>query len=336
MAVHGLSVKLGLDRNRFVGSALVLFYNAFSRAKDARNAFDETPDRDYVLWTSMVSGYAQNGEAELALRVFREMVSDGIEGDIVAAVSLLLACGQLGSLRHGRSVHGFCVRRRFGLPLSLGNAIVDMYVKCGVFGYAERVFGRMPVRDVISWSALILGHGMNGRADDAFELFQRMQREAVVPNSVTFLGVLSACVHSGMVEKAWEFFHMMKKYKVEPELKHYACIVDALGRSGQIVEAEEFLGKMPMEPDEAILGALLSGCRVHGNVDVGGRVARKLMAMRPDKSGYYTILANMYSDVGRYEEADKVRGLMKSMNVGKLPGCSLIELDEFSSPTHLA
>lgn len=209
---------------------------------------------------------------------------------------------------------------------------MDMYVKCGAFCSAERVFGRMPVRDVISWSALILGHGLNGRADAALELFSNMREVGVVPNSVTFLGVLSACVHSGMVERVWEFFHMMKQFRIEPELKHYACVVDALGRVGLVSEAEIFVEKMPVEPDEATLGALLLGCRVHGNVDVGERVARRLMAMRPDKSGYYAILANMYSDAGRHEDADKVRNFMKKMNVGKLPGCSFIEADSCSSP----
>lgn len=280
----------------------------------------------------MVAGYAQSGQPEPALGLFAEMMRNGIGIDDVVAVSLLLACGQLGSLPQGRSVHGLCVRREFGLPLSLGNALVDMYVKCGGFGSAERVFRSMPVRDVISWSALILGHGLNGGTNAALELFEEMRREGVAPNSVTFLGLLSACVHSGMVERAWDFFHMMKKYRVEPELKHYACLVDTLGRAGRLVEAEKFMEKMPMEADEAVLGALLLGCRVHRNVNVGERVARRLMAMRPNKGGYYAILANIYSDAGRFSEADKVRGFMREMNIGKLPGHSLIETDGFPPP----
>lgn len=66
---------------------------------------------------------------------------------------------------------------------------------------------------------------------------------------------------------------------------------------------------MPIEPDEAVLGALLLGCRVHANVDVSRRVARRPIAMRPDKGGYFAALADIYSDADRFNEADKVRGV---------------------------
>ncbi|XP_010908381.1 pentatricopeptide repeat-containing protein At4g14170 [Elaeis guineensis] len=327
MSVHALAVKLGLDHNLYVGSALVLCYNGLSEISLARKLFDEMPERDAALWTSMLSVYAQSGEPELALGFFREMVSEGIQLDGVVMVSLLLACGQLGWLRHGRSVHGCSIRRFLGLPLSLGNALIDMYVKCGAFGYAETVFSMMPATDVISWSALILGHGLNGHASAALKLFDEMSEEGMEPNSVTFLGVLSACAHAGMVEKAWAFFDRMKQCGIEPELKHYACMADALGRAGQLVEAEMFIEAMPMVPDEAVLGALLAGCRMHGNVEMGERVSRRLMGMSPSKSGYYMSLANMYVDAGRFVDAEIVREFMKQKNVGKLPGCSLIELD---------
>jgi pentatricopeptide repeat protein len=68
--------------------------------------------------------------------------------------------------------------------------------------FAERVFAGMPRRGVISWSVLILGHGLNGRPNVALGLFDRTTTEGVRPNSVTFLGALSACAHSGIVDKA--------------------------------------------------------------------------------------------------------------------------------------
>nr|TKW27320.1 hypothetical protein SEVIR_3G250001v2 [Setaria viridis] len=125
-------------------------------------------------------------------------------------VSLLLACGWLGWRRHGRSVHSCCVRRFLGMPLSLGNALVDMYVKCGDFAFAERVFAGKCRRDVISWSALIPDHGLNGRSDVALGLFGGVATEGIQQNSVSFLGALSACAHSGMVDKAYAIFKGMK------------------------------------------------------------------------------------------------------------------------------
>ncbi|XP_039136749.1 pentatricopeptide repeat-containing protein At4g14170 [Dioscorea cayenensis subsp. rotundata] len=322
--VHCLSVKSGLYSNLFVASALVIFYVRLGRLLSARYVFDEMPERDAVLWTAMLSGYAQSGEPESALGVLREMVSERIELDGVVMVSLLLSCGQLGWLRHGKSVHGFSVRRCFGLVLSLGNALIDLYVKCGDFSYAEKVFDGMSERDVISWTALILGHGLNGRANVAFKMFDEMRKERIEPNMVTFLGVLSACAHAGMVEKAWGYFSMMNEFGVACELKHYACLIDAMARAGQLEEAERLAEEMPVKPDRAVFGAILAGCRVHGNSKVAQRVSKKLLKMHPDKSGYYMSIANIYADLGRPNDAEKIRDFMLEMNVDKLPGLSSI------------
>lgn len=324
---HALSVKIGAHGNLFVGSALVLCYASLSNLPDARRLFDGMRHRDSVLWTSMLSAYAQGGKPEEALRFFGRMVVAEVQLDAVVMVSLLLACGQLGWRRHGRSVHACCIRMFLGMPLSLGNALVDMYVKCGELAFAEQVFSMMPRRDVISWSTLIVGHGLSGRSDVALRLFDEMGIEGVEQNSVTFLGALSACAHSGMVDKAYAIFEQMKQQGIKPELKHYSCMADALGRAGRVIEAVNLIEEMPCKPDEAMLGGVLAACRVHGEMDAAERISKRLMGMSPAKSGYYMSLANIYSDAGRYGDAERIRGFMKEVKVDKLPGYSSVELD---------
>ncbi|KAG9454823.1 hypothetical protein H6P81_007727 [Aristolochia fimbriata] len=330
---HGVAVKLGLEMNVFVTSALVFLYVNLGKISEARKVFDEMPQRDAVLWTSMVGGYAQSGEPLMALAMFREMMGRVVELDGVVMVSLLLALSQLGWLRHGKAVHGWSVRRCLWLDLSVGNALIDMYIKCGGLDWAHRVFLCMPERDVISWSALILGYGINGHVETALNLFDLMLEEGMVPNSVTFLGVLSACSHTGMVEKAWEFSNMMKEYGVPLQLMHYACMVDVLGRVGNLAEAERFINEMPMKPDAAIWGALLGGCRLHGNIEVAERVTRKLFELEPERSGYYALMANIYAARGRFNDAERIWSFMRERNVSKVPGHSLIELNGCHSST---
>lgn len=324
VSVHGLCVEMGMEKSLFVASALVFMYVTFGKVLDARVLFDEMPERDAVLWTAMLAGYAQHEEPMLALSVFRQMVSAGVALDGVVMISLLLACGQLGWLKHGKSVHGWITRRCLALGLNLGNALVDFYVKCAALGYSYNLFDKMPERDVISWSSIILGYGLSGNVDIALDLFDRMRVAGVKPNDVTFLGALSACTHTGMVERAHTYFEMMKEYGVAPELKHYACMVDCLGRAGMLEDAERFIEEMPVEADGAVLGALLGGCRVHGNAEVGERVAKKLMGLEPEKASNYVMLANIYAGAGRFEDAEKVRQLMKQRKLSKVPGCSLI------------
>lgn len=330
---HGLCVKLGFERSLFVASALVSLYVSFGKIFDARVLFDGMPEKDAVLWTAMLDGYAKQEEPMLVVELFREMVDAGVEPDWVVMLSLLLVCGQLGWLKHGKSVHGWCVRRCLGMGLNLGNAIVDVYVKCATLTYAHRVFNRMNRRDVISWTSLILGYGLSGNVSIALELFDDMVAKGVKPNQVTFLGILSACAHGGLAERASSCFEMMGDYGVKPELKHYASMVDCLARVGLLEHAEDFIKEMPMEPDEAILGAILAGCRVHNNVEVGERIARKLIRLEPEKAGYYVLLSNIYAAAAKFYEAEKVREFMKAKNLSKVPGHSSIELESWlSSP----
>ncbi|CAN0905116.1 Pentatricopeptide repeat-containing protein At4g14170 [Linum grandiflorum] len=318
--LHGLCVKIGLVANVFVASALVFMYVTLGRMCNARKVFDEMSERDAVLWTSMLAGYSQKGEAVLGLRLLREMVDSEAELDGVVMVSVLTMCSQLGWLKQGKTVHAWCLRNCLGMELSLGNAIVDMYVKCFKLTYAQMIFDAMPVKDVFTWSSMILGYGLSGNVSYALWLFDKMLVRGVKPNDVTFLGVLSACAHGGLVEEGRLYFERMKEHGVVPELKHYANMVDCLGRAGRLEEAESLVEKMPVEADEAVLGAVLGSCRVHNNVEVGERIAKKLIRLEPEKGGYYVLLSNMYAASGRFEDAQLVREMMKDKNVVKVPG----------------
>ncbi|GLT81817.1 hypothetical protein SLE2022_002480 [Rubroshorea leprosula] len=332
VSVHGLCVKMGWEASLFVASALVFMYVTFGKLCDARVLFDQMPKRDYVLWTAMLAGYAQHGEPTLGLEVFRQMVDSVVELDWVVAVSLLLVCGQSGWLNQGKSIHGWCLRRDSKLGLNLGNAIVDMYVKCSTLSYAHRVFYTMNEKDVISWSSLILGYGLSGNFSIALKLFDEMLVRGINPNAVTFLGILSACAHGGLVELARSCFKTMHDHGVTPELKHYAAMADCLARSGLLEEAERFIEEMPIEPDAAVLGAIVTGCRLHNNFEMGERIARKLIRLEPEKAGNYVLLSDIYAAAGKFDESEKVRKLMKELHVSKLPGRSLIELQSFSLP----
>uniref|UniRef100_A0A1J3IET1 Pentatricopeptide repeat-containing protein n=4 Tax=Noccaea caerulescens TaxID=107243 RepID=A0A1J3IET1_NOCCA len=151
-----------------------------------------------------------------------------------------------------------------------------------------------------------------------------MIKEGIEPNAVTFLGVLSACVHGGLVGKSLLYIRQMEEYKIVPELKHYASVADCMARAGLLEEAEKFIDEMPVEPDEAVMGAVLSGCKVYGNVEVGERVAKKLIRLEPGKASYYVTLAGLYSGAGRFDEAESLRQWMKEKQISKVPGCSSI------------
>lgn len=192
---------------------------------------------------------------------------------------VLKSCAGLVSLRLGQQVHGTVVVNGYALDLANSNALIHMYSKCGHLDCARKVFDRMRHRNVITWSTMMAGYGMHGNFGEVFELFDRMVEAGERPDGITFTAVLSACSHGGFMDKGREYFEMMEvRFGVKPRLQHYTCMVDMLGRVGQVEEAEELILRIrgQVEPDEALLGALLGACKTHGKVDVAEKVAERV------------------------------------------------------------
>lgn len=146
---------------------------------------------------------------------------------------------------------GYVIKSEIEADVLVGNALIDMYAKCGSIETACKVFDEMPVRDLVSWNTVIAGQGINGRGEEAIKYFFRMQEDeaGLRPDSITFISLLSACSHAGLVEEGWLYFKSMSEdYDITPEVEHYACIVDLLGRAGRIEEAYKFIQEMPLEP----------------------------------------------------------------------------------------
>ena len=119
---------------------------------------------------------------------------------------------------------------------------------------------------------------------------------------------------------------MIRDHGIIPGVDHYACMVDLLGRMGLLNEAEDFIKKMPSQPDPVVWKALLGGCAVHRNLEVGERVANKLFKLELQNSATYVLLSNIYATIGRWDDVTKVRFMMKNIGVQKEAGCSWIEI----------
>ncbi|EOY17244.1 Pentatricopeptide repeat (PPR) superfamily protein [Theobroma cacao] len=325
--------KLVRDKRRIEGNIVLwnVMIDGYVRIGDLRTArelFDKMSLRSVISWNVMISGYAQNGYFKEAIEMFRLMQIGEVRPNYVTLVSVLPAISRLGALELGKWVHLYAEKNEIEIDDVLGSALIDMYSKCGSIDKAVQVFERISKPNTITWSAMIGGLAMHGRAEGALDYFSRMELEGVTPSDVVYIGVLSACSHAGFVEEGRLFFnHMVNVVGFEPRLEHYGCMVDLLGRAGLLKEAEEFILNMPIEPDDVIWKALLGACKMHGNIEMGDHVAGILMNMAPRDSGAYVALSNIYASSRDWESVARVRLKMKEMDVRKDPGCSFIELD---------
>ncbi|KAB2057073.1 hypothetical protein ES319_A11G145700v1 [Gossypium barbadense] len=325
--------KLVNDKRRIEGNIVLwnVMIDGYIRIGDltaARELFDKISQRSVISWNVMISGYAQNGYFMEAIEMFRSMQMGKVRPNYVTLVSVLPAISRIGALELGKWVHLYAERNDIVIDDVLGSALIDMYAKCGSIEKAVQVFNRISKPNTITWSAIIGGLAIHGRAKDALDYFSRMEREGVTPSGVVYIGILTACSHAGLVEEGRLCFnHIVNEVDFEPRLEHYGCMVDLLGRAGLLKEAEEFILNMPIKPDDVTWKALLGACKMHGNIGMGDRVAQILMNMAPRDSGAYVALSNIYAASRDWESVARVRLKMNEMNVRKDPGCSWIELD---------
>jgi pentatricopeptide repeat protein len=295
---------------------------------EARDLFDRMPERDTVSWTAMIDAYVRAARFREALEMFREMQYSNVSADEFTMVSVITACAQLGALEMGEWVRVYMSRQGIKMDAFVGNALIDMYSKCGSIERALDVFKGMHHRDKFTWTAIILGLAVNGYGKEAIQMFYRMIGVSETPDEVTFIGVLTACTHAGLVDQGREFFlSMIETYNIAPNVVHYGCIIDLLGRAGKITEALETIDQMPMKPNSTILGTLLAACRVHGNSEIGELVAERLLELHPENSMVYTLLSNMYAKCNRWEDVRRLRHAIMEKGIKKEPGCSLIEMN---------
>ncbi|KAA8550001.1 hypothetical protein F0562_001685 [Nyssa sinensis] len=325
--IHGRSIRTGSAFDLYVSNALTDMYAKCGCLNLAQSVF-KISLRDEVSYNILIVGYSQTTDCSESLTLFLEMGLMGMKHDTVSFVGVLSACANLAAIKQGKEIHGFLMRKMFHLQLFVANSLLDLYTKCGRIDLAREVFNGIPNKDVASWNTMILGYGMLGELDIAINLFEGMREDGVEYDSVSYIAVLSACSHGGLVEKGRKYFEEMRARDIKPAQMHYACMVDLLGRAGLMEEAAELIKSLPIAPDANIWGALLGACRIYGHIELGCWAAEHLFKLKPEHSGYYILLSNMYAESGRWDEADKIRELMKSRGVKKNPGCSWVQVGD--------
>ncbi|XP_022679999.1 pentatricopeptide repeat-containing protein At3g21470 [Setaria italica] len=200
-----------MDRKDVVSwTAMVSAYAKTGDIDSAKVLFDRMPVKNLVSWNAMITAYNHNSRYDEALRTFQQMmIEGGFMPDEATLVSVVSACAQLGSTEYCNWVSSYISKYNTHITVALGNALIDMFAKCGDVGRA---------------------------------------RQGVELDDTVFIAALAACAHGGLLQEGWSIFkQMVEHYGIVPRMEHYGCIVDLLGRaeltdyvSTKIVEIEPF------------------------------------------------------------------------------------------------
>ncbi|XP_057968569.1 putative pentatricopeptide repeat-containing protein At3g01580 [Malania oleifera] len=326
--VHAHVFKNSLDNNVFVGTALIDMYAKSRCLEEANVIFNRLSERDIYSWTAIIAGYAQAVQGDKAIKCFSQMHREGMKPNEFTVSSCLSGCASLATLKNGQQIHSFATKAGLSSYTYVASALVDMYWKCRCIEDAETVFKGMVSRSIVLWNTIICGYSQHGQGEKALEAFRIMIDEGTTPDEITFIGVLSACSHMGLIEEGKKQFNSMSDfYGITPSIEHYACFVNILCRAGKFKEVESLIEELKLTHNSLIWETVLWACKMHENVELGNRAARKLFELEPKADYNYIMLSDIFAAKGRWDDVSKIRALMSDQGIKKEPCCSWVEVD---------
>lgn len=292
--LHAQVIKEGwLDYNVFIGNALITLYAKCGAIEKAEEVLEDLPSPNLVSWNALIAGYAQHNRGEEALDCFEQMQRVGFSPNAVTFACVLKSCGSLGATEKGQDVHKQILegqhleKNRF-----VGNALVDMYARCGAVEKAQKVFDELPFRDIISWNVLITGYVQHGHGEKALNCFTQMRLQGLTPNPVTYVCILKACGSLGALEKGQDLHSQIDElHLMEKNVIVASAVVDMYAKCGALDKAQETFDKLRNQ-NTVMWNTLIGGYAQHGHGEKAlGSFNRMLQeAFEPDAITYACVL----------------------------------------------
>ncbi|XP_062208033.1 pentatricopeptide repeat-containing protein At4g19220, mitochondrial-like [Phragmites australis] len=322
-SIHCITLKHLLASNLRVRNALLAMYFGLGDTRSAELVFHSMGNKNLCSWNCMISGFTQNNKGWSALQFYQKM--EDFAPNEISIVGIICACTQLGNYRQGKSIHGHVVRSGLKINAFISASLVDMYCKCGRLDIAVRVFEASAEKSIAGWNSMISAFGFHGHGLKSVELFWKMNDSGTKATKSTFIALLSACSHSGLVDEGWKYYHIMsEKFGIIPTPEHHVCIVDMLGRAGRLQEAHKFVDSLPSQQAHGVWGALLSACSSKTELKMGESIAKHLLCLEPENSGYYVTISNLYAHRDMWSGAVQVRSILQDKGLIKPHGHSIV------------
>ncbi|MCL7039325.1 hypothetical protein MKW94_029952 [Papaver nudicaule] len=247
-SIHGFSIKFGVSSNSSVSTALITVYSRLNEIGSARKLFDEAPNKSLASWNAMISGYTQNGFADFAIDLFKQMQVLEIRPNQVTLTSILSACAQLGALTLGKWVHELVTKEEFQSNAYLftamlktgisptGVTFLSLLYSCshsGLVNEGDRVFRAMKTDHGIEpgqehYACMVDLHGRAGNLEQALEFIKQMPVE---PGPGVWGALLGACMtHKN---KTIAKIASDKLFELDPENIEHFVLLSNIYSTGQ-------------------------------------------------------------------------------------------------------
>eukprot|EP01018_Ginkgo_biloba_P022701 Gb_16848 [translate_table: standard] len=291
--VHTHMIGEGFMRDRLLENTLFNLYAKCGRLVDARRVFEGLHNRDVFSWNVMIAAYCKHGLAQEAVKMFSQMQRTGIEPNEFTFASVLPAYANLAHVEQGMVIHEDIIRNGFQADAFVESALVNMYAKCGSIEKARQVFDKMSQRNVVSWTAMIVGYVKNGQGVEALKLFRDMQLEGVKPNLNTLASVLPACANSAALEQGVEIHEEIIRSGIQTDAFVESALVDMYAKCGSLDKARNVFDKMHQR-DVVSWTSMIAGYVQHGQGVEALKLFRQmdLAGVKPDRNTFACVLSS--------------------------------------------
>ncbi|KAL8089661.1 hypothetical protein AgCh_039226 [Apium graveolens] len=242
--LHCTIFKMGFCSNVYVTTSLVNMYGKCGEILCAQQLFDEMPHRNVVTFSSLITGYVNAHDPEMAIEIFIVMLNMRRGPTVHSVSAALVGCAQLKDGRLGAQFHGLCLKSRFESNVVVGTTLVDMYLKSYDVEASRRVFDGVIDKTVVTWTTMISGYSLAQQPDEAMILVRNMLRLGFRANFMTYNCLLSSFsfpgdfdhvkqVHCHVIRQGWESNHYLsvslmtmysKSSNAEDFLKIYSTV----------------------------------------------------------------------------------------------------------------
>ncbi|KAH7443505.1 hypothetical protein KP509_02G037400 [Ceratopteris richardii] len=310
-ALHRDAWSKGMGSDPILGSSLVTLYKKCGTIEGAELVFSDLPNHDITVWTAMVSAYLDDGQGEKAIRVYRQMLAEGIRPDSQAFATALQACSmllqeehdqlsthyiQMRSLHIVQGLHVDACRGGHASDRFVSNMLIGTYSKCGALAEAENVFTTIVHPDAMLWFRMLTAYLDQCKGERALQLFKFMQESGTHPNTQTFLVAVQACsllalneetaimegrfVKVRSLELGEALLVDAKRDTFDSDVFVASALVNLLGKCGNIEEAENVCTALS-KPDVVLWTAMVSAYVEQGQGEKVLEVYRQMQSDCP-------------------------------------------------------
>ncbi|MCO5604703.1 hypothetical protein L7F22_058873 [Adiantum nelumboides] len=327
--IHHHVTRTEYEPEAMVTSALLETYANCGSLTDVEKEFELSPKRDPITWSAAIAAYAQRGYPDEALKLYQQMIQGNVKPNNVAFMGALKACGKVGALQQGKTIHGHIIKCKLNADVLIESNLIDMYAQCKSLVDAVEVYEKSAKKEVVVWNSMILAYAHFGKLHDAVQVYENMVKKSMEVNGPSYIGLQKACTSQYALDQGREFHKTSDYWEFFDKPEVGAAIIEMYAKcGGTLDEAHTVFKKLP-KGDLLPWRALIAAHTQQGDAEGALKLFKRLRqeGPQPDAAIYANVI-NACSIMADLSEGKLIHEQVreKGLESEQIVGTALIDM----------